>query len=185
MSILQILNYLVELTVMNGEVYCESKFHHYYDWALIKMNLNRVGTNCFPLDPFGKSFGIAASVQPVVLGDLVWKHGYATDITCGNIGKYCSCYIDGIMSKEFQIVFPKKSRTPFSEPGDSGSFVLKKDDNDSIGVCGMIIAGSKIECISVVSPMEILLERINDRTGGKWQLIHVTTVQTQNRCILQ
>jgi hypothetical protein len=58
-------------------------------------------------------------------------------------------------------------------------------DNGATGVCGMVIAGSSKEGISIVSPMEGLLKRINEKTGGKWQLMHFTTVQTQNRCILQ
>ena len=143
--------------VMDGDIYCKS---HRHDWALIKVNLNRLGTNCFPLDPFGNIFGNSVSVQTIELGDQVWKN----DI----VSEYCSCNINGIMSKELRIVFPKNNRTPFSEPGNSGSFILKMYANGATDVCGMVIAVSSKEGISILTPMEVLLKRINEKTGKKW-----------------
>ena len=68
-------------TVMNGEIYVQS---HHYDWALIKININRLGINSFPLDPFGNNFGGSVSVQPIELADNIWKSGYATNIMLAN-----------------------------------------------------------------------------------------------------
>lgn len=169
--------------VRYGENTCEeNKIPSIFDWVLIEGKHQRQGYNLFPLDHVGPKTGWVKNISSFTTmhhNETVWKKGMSGITTSGQYNGipaiYCKYTTQGQMAVYLE---PSEDSLccrenivigingPFSEPGDSGSFVL-----DQKGVCGMLWGGSVNHRISLVTNMDCLMSRISEATGKTWKLL--------------
>ncbi|KAM0243127.1 hypothetical protein ACHAP5_006917 [Fusarium lateritium] len=187
-----------------GKVYAASGYNKKtdengrLDWALIKVNKARIGTNELPkeeawlripslLHPF-LTFGaqLQPQTQSISLGHPNrctggFKLGTTTGATCGQFHEFKSSvslladrHLGTIISDEY--VFQYGASKPgelFAGPGDSGSVVF----DDFGGVIGLLFGGlrpnnSARECV-YVTPIEHVFKHIKESSKGKITNIRV------------
>ncbi|KAM0274004.1 hypothetical protein ACHAPA_000952 [Fusarium lateritium] len=153
------------------------------DWALVKVNKARIGTNELPkeeawlkipslLHPF-LTFGaqLQPQVQSISLGHpnrctRGFKLGTTTGATCGQFHEFKSS-VNLLADRHLGTIISDEYVFQYARPGDSGSVVF----DDFGGVIGLLFGGlrphnSAKECV-YVTPIEHVFKHIKESSKGK------------------
>ncbi|KAK6343776.1 hypothetical protein TWF696_007438 [Orbilia brochopaga] len=153
----------------------DSDSRHSLDWGLFRLSDDRYGMNELKKSIPGavwKSFkpgqGLRGIADPVE-GEEVAKIGAKTNLTFGRINGVkdtVNIRENGMETREICVVSRGRGR-PFSEHGDSGSFVF----NTKFEVVGMITAGCELsDRLTYITPIRLVLKDIERKLGKEFQL---------------
>jgi hypothetical protein len=126
----EIQNTLFGKIVDGEENYIENEKCCRFDWVLFEPAKARIGSNSISCNKLNTRFFEDIKVSSCEIDDKVWKDGYQSEFTTGRIhGVEAMISSDGKISTEWVVM-----GSPFSLPGDSGSWIANKN-----GVCGVVL----------------------------------------------
>ena len=152
----EIQNTLFGKIVDGEENYIENEKCCRFDWVLFEPAKARIGSNTISCNKLNTRFFEDIKVSSCEIDDKVWKYGYQSEFTTGRIhGVEAMISSDGKISTEWVDM-----GSPFSLPGDSGSWIANKN-----GVCGVVFAGCAEKSWTYFTKFDDLLKRIHLKSG--------------------